>query len=91
MHEPFIVHVFVADVHLGRGLLQNEPQNSNPTYPTCTIAPDVEAQIGSALRSLLNNNGLSNVKIIGYEVDPALFCFHSFDSDYFTNRDELSA
>ncbi|KAJ4476061.1 glycoside hydrolase superfamily [Lentinula edodes] len=47
--------------------IQNEPQNSNPTYPTCTIAPDVEAQIGSALRSLLNDNGLSNVKIIGYE------------------------
>ncbi|KAH7880212.1 glycoside hydrolase superfamily [Lentinula edodes] len=51
----------------GGGVLQNEPQNSNPTYPTCTIAPDVEAQIGSALRSLLNDNGLSNVKIIGYE------------------------
>ncbi|KAJ4466252.1 glycoside hydrolase [Lentinula aciculospora] len=47
--------------------IQNEPQNSNPTYPTCTIAPDVEAQIGSALRSLLNGNGLSSVKIIGYE------------------------
>src|SRR5258707_14341686 len=48
---------------------QNEPQNSNPTYPTCTMTPDMEGQIGSSLRSLLNSNGLSNVKIIGYEVD----------------------
>ncbi|KAJ3906216.1 glycoside hydrolase superfamily [Lentinula edodes] len=52
---------------MGFPIYANEPQNSNPTYPTCTIAPDVEAQIGSALRSLLNDNGLSNVKIIGYE------------------------
>ncbi|KIK64378.1 glycoside hydrolase family 30 protein [Collybiopsis luxurians FD-317 M1] len=47
--------------------VQNEPQNSNPTYPTCTMTPDVEAQIGSSLRALLNANGLSGVKIIGYE------------------------
>ncbi|GLB39559.1 putative glycosyl hydrolase 30 family protein [Lyophyllum shimeji] len=46
---------------------QNEPQNSNPTYPSCTMTAAVEAQIGSSLRTLLNNNGLSNVKIIGYE------------------------
>ncbi|KAG6830114.1 hypothetical protein H0H92_002163 [Tricholoma furcatifolium] len=47
--------------------IQNEPENSNPTYPTATMTPAVEAQIGSALRTLLNNNGLTNVKIIGYE------------------------
>ncbi|KAE9407542.1 glucan endo-1,6-beta-glucosidase [Gymnopus androsaceus JB14] len=47
--------------------LQNEPQNSNPTYPSCTLIPDIEGQIGTALRSLLNSNGLSNVKIVGYE------------------------
>ncbi|KAF5370547.1 hypothetical protein D9757_010139 [Collybiopsis confluens] len=47
--------------------IQNEPQNSNPTYPTCTMTPDVEAQIGSTLRSLLNSNGLSGVRVIGYE------------------------
>ncbi|KAJ3824321.1 glycoside hydrolase family 30 protein [Lentinula raphanica] len=47
--------------------IQNEPQNSNPTYPSCALAPDVEAQIGSALRLLLNDNSLSEVKIIGYE------------------------
>ncbi|KAJ7119298.1 glycoside hydrolase [Mycena crocata] len=47
--------------------VQNEPQNSNPTYPTCTFTPSTEGQIGSSLRSLLNNNGLSDVKIIGYD------------------------
>ncbi|XP_006463608.1 hypothetical protein AGABI2DRAFT_74074 [Agaricus bisporus var. bisporus H97] len=47
--------------------IQNEPQNSNPTYPSCTMTPQVEGQIGGSLRALLNNNGLSNVKIIGYE------------------------
>ncbi|KAJ7142496.1 glucan endo-1,6-beta-glucosidase [Mycena epipterygia] len=47
--------------------IQNEPQNSNPTYPTSTLTPATEGQIGAALRSLLNNNGLSGVKIIGYD------------------------
>ncbi|KAF9448810.1 glycoside hydrolase family 30 protein [Macrolepiota fuliginosa MF-IS2] len=47
--------------------VQNEPQNNNPTYPTCTMTPDVEGQIGASLRTLLNNNGFSNVKIVGYE------------------------
>ncbi|PFH48236.1 glycoside hydrolase family 30 protein [Amanita thiersii Skay4041] len=47
--------------------IQNEPQNSNPTYPTCTMTPSIEGQIGTTLRSLLNNNGLSGVKVVGYE------------------------
>ncbi|KAJ7035388.1 glycoside hydrolase superfamily [Mycena alexandri] len=47
--------------------VQNEPQNSNPTYPTCTMTPAIEGQIGAALRTLLNNNGLSSVKLVGYE------------------------
>ncbi|KAJ7854644.1 glycoside hydrolase family 30 protein [Mycena leptocephala] len=47
--------------------VQNEPENSNPTYPTCTMTPAVEGQIGAALRTLLNNNGLSSVKVVGYE------------------------
>ncbi|KAG6908879.1 hypothetical protein DXG01_002953 [Tephrocybe rancida] len=47
--------------------IQNEPQNSNPTYPTSTLTPAVEGQIGTGLRTLLNNNGLSGVKIVGYE------------------------
>lgn len=46
---------------------QNEPQNNNPTYPTCTMTPQIEGQIGTSLRTLLDNNGLSNVKIVGYE------------------------
>lgn len=36
------------------------------------MTPDMEGQIGSSLRSLLNSNGLSSVKIIGYEVDLSL-------------------
>ncbi|KAF7358940.1 Glycoside hydrolase family 30 protein [Mycena sanguinolenta] len=47
--------------------IQNEAENSNPTYPSCTLTPAIEAEIGTALRTLLNKNGLSAVKIIGYE------------------------
>ncbi|CAK5278690.1 unnamed protein product [Mycena citricolor] len=47
--------------------VQNEPQNNNPTYPTCTMTPAIEGRIGSALRTLLNQNGLSSVKLVGYE------------------------
>ncbi|KAJ7065779.1 glycoside hydrolase family 30 protein [Mycena amicta] len=47
--------------------VQNEPENSNPSYPTCTWTPAQEGQVGAALRTLLNNNGLSSVKLIGYE------------------------
>ncbi|KAL5498371.1 hypothetical protein ACEPAH_2513 [Sanghuangporus vaninii] len=47
--------------------IQNEPQNSNPTYPTALISVSQMAMIGTALRTLLNGNGFSSVKIIGYE------------------------
>ncbi|KAJ8503103.1 hypothetical protein ONZ45_g11150 [Pleurotus djamor] len=47
--------------------IQNEPRNSNPTYPTCLMTPTIEGQIGIGLRSLLNNNGLSSVKVVGFE------------------------
>lgn len=47
--------------------IQNEPQNDNPTYPTCTMTPSMEGQIGMSLRDKLNSNGLSGVKIIGFE------------------------
>ncbi|KAJ7432031.1 glucan endo-1,6-beta-glucosidase [Mycena galericulata] len=47
--------------------IQNEPQNSNPTYPTSTLTPATDGQIEAGLRTLLNNNGLSGVKIIGYD------------------------
>ena len=45
--------------------IQNEPQNSNPTYSTAVFTPAQEAQVGNALRSLMNNNGFGGVKIIG--------------------------
>ncbi|RDX42626.1 glycoside hydrolase [Lentinus brumalis] len=47
--------------------IQNEPENSNPTYPTCKISASQEAQIGLALRSLMDSNGFSGTKIIGYD------------------------
>ncbi|KAG1839309.1 glycoside hydrolase family 30 protein [Suillus subalutaceus] len=47
--------------------IQNEPENSDTTYPTCDMPVATEAQIGLALRTLLNNDGFSGVKIIGYE------------------------
>ncbi|CAK5275076.1 unnamed protein product [Mycena citricolor] len=47
--------------------VQNEPENSNPTYPTCTMTPAIEGQIGTALRTLMNSAGLSSVKLVGYE------------------------
>jgi hypothetical protein len=46
---------------------QNEPENSNPTYPTCKVSASQEASVGNTLRSLMNNNGFSNTKLIGYE------------------------
>ncbi|EPT00467.1 hypothetical protein FOMPIDRAFT_88424 [Fomitopsis schrenkii] len=47
--------------------LQNEPQNSNPTYPTALIDAYWEGQLGSQLRTLMNKNGFSDTLIIGYE------------------------
>ncbi|XP_006455887.1 hypothetical protein AGABI2DRAFT_188016 [Agaricus bisporus var. bisporus H97] len=46
---------------------QNEPLNSNPTYPTSKLTAAQEAQIGLRLRSLLNSNGFSDTKIVGYD------------------------
>ena len=45
--------------------IQNEPQNNNPTYPTSTLTPAQEAKIGKALRKLMDNNGFSNVELVG--------------------------
>ncbi|KAI9568162.1 glycoside hydrolase family 30 protein [Boletus coccyginus] len=47
--------------------IQNEPGNSNPTYPSCNISVSVEAQIGIALRSLMDSDCFSSTKIFGYE------------------------
>lgn len=46
---------------------QNEPQNSNPTYPTMLLPVQQEALVGRALRSLLDSNGFSYIKIMGYD------------------------
>ncbi|OSX61841.1 glycoside hydrolase family 30 protein [Postia placenta MAD-698-R-SB12] len=47
--------------------IQNEPQNSNPSYPTNLIDPYWEGQVATQLRSLMNENGFSDTIIIGYD------------------------
>ncbi|EPQ55645.1 glycoside hydrolase [Gloeophyllum trabeum ATCC 11539] len=47
--------------------IQNEPENSDSTYPSCYMPVAVEAQIGVALRALMDDNGFSGVRLIGYE------------------------
>ncbi|KAJ7166584.1 glucan endo-1,6-beta-glucosidase [Mycena filopes] len=44
--------------------IQNEPQNSQTSYPTTSMTAAVEAQIGIALRALMNSNGFSTIKLI---------------------------
>lgn len=46
---------------------QNEPQNSDSTYPTMLLSVSQEASVGKTLRSLLDSNGFSDVKLIGYD------------------------
>ena len=56
--------------------IQNEPENSDPTYPTCIFTPTQEANVGSALRPLMDNNGFGSTRIIAYDhnwVDGAQF------------------
>lgn len=45
--------------------VQNEPQYSNPTYPTASFTPDIEGQVARALRGAMENNGLADIKLIG--------------------------
>ncbi|KAF8153981.1 glycoside hydrolase family 30 protein [Crassisporium funariophilum] len=47
--------------------IQNEPQYSNPTYPTATLTPATEGKIGVLLKSLMRANGFPDVKLIGYD------------------------
>jgi len=47
--------------------IQNEPENNNPTYPTCLLDADTEANVAGQLRTLLNNNGFGSVKILAWE------------------------
>jgi hypothetical protein len=50
--------------------IQNEPLNTNPTYPTSKLTPSTEGQIGKSLRTLMDSNGFSSVKLIGGEICP---------------------
>ncbi|KZO96858.1 glycoside hydrolase family 30 protein [Calocera viscosa TUFC12733] len=47
--------------------IQNEPENSNPTYPTCIVNADDGANVAAQLRQLLNSNGFGNLKIMALE------------------------
>ncbi|KAK0473000.1 glycoside hydrolase family 30 protein [Armillaria novae-zelandiae] len=47
--------------------IQNEPQYSTDGYPSCWMPAATEAQIGRTLRTLLDNNGYSSVRVIAYE------------------------
>ncbi|KAF8626671.1 hypothetical protein AX15_004762 [Amanita polypyramis BW_CC] len=47
--------------------VQNEPQYSNPTYPTAKFTPAIEGQIARALRYSMTTNNLSYIKLIGKE------------------------
>ena len=47
--------------------IQNEPGYGDPTYPTCKFTPTQEANVGKALRSLMDSNGFGGTKIIAYE------------------------
>ncbi|TFK57590.1 glycoside hydrolase family 30 protein [Heliocybe sulcata] len=47
--------------------IQNEPENSDTSYPSCNMPVSTEAGVATSLRTLMNNNGFSSVKIVGYE------------------------
>ena len=47
--------------------LQNEPQNADSTYPTMLLPVSQAAIVGQTLRTLLDSNGFTDVKIIGFE------------------------
>ncbi|KAJ7085776.1 glycoside hydrolase family 30 protein [Mycena belliarum] len=47
--------------------IQNEPQYSDTSPSLASIPVATAATIGRALRTLMNNNGFANVKLIGYD------------------------
>lgn len=47
--------------------VQNEPQNSDSTYPTMLLDVGQAASVGKSLRSLLDKNGFSDIRTIGYD------------------------
>ncbi|KAJ7863260.1 glucan endo-1,6-beta-glucosidase [Mycena leptocephala] len=58
--------------------IQNEPQNSQSTYPTTSMTVAVHAQVGIALRALMNSNGFSAVKLIAAPNAFAGVAFHCY-------------
>lgn len=44
--------------------VQNEPQYSNPTFPTSTLTA-AQGELGVLLKSLMKANGFPKVKLIG--------------------------
>ncbi|KAI0631958.1 glycoside hydrolase [Trametes polyzona] len=47
--------------------VQNEPEHSDETYPSTYMRATQEAKVGAALRALMDDNGFSDVRIVGYE------------------------
>lgn len=39
--------------------------NYNPTYPSALVSIDQEGEIGTALKQLMSENGMTAVKLIG--------------------------
>lgn len=57
---------FISPVILQIGI-QNEPENSNPSYPTAKISAAQGAKIATTLRGLMDKNGFQGTKLVGYE------------------------
>ncbi|KAJ6630379.1 glycoside hydrolase superfamily [Mycena sp. CBHHK59/15] len=54
-------------VHVYAISIQNEVLNTNPTLPSCKMTYQDEGAIGKVLRPLMNSNGFTSVKLIGFE------------------------
>jgi glucosylceramidase len=63
--------------------IQNEPLYSPPGYPGCLMTASNEAYLVKSLRTELNNNGLSSIKLMVYDhnFDGALSFVSSIFSD----------
>ncbi|TEB33717.1 glycoside hydrolase family 30 protein [Coprinellus micaceus] len=47
--------------------IQNKPMLETTTHPTARFTPQTEAQVGKALRALMNSKRWKNTKLIGFE------------------------
>ena len=46
---------------------QNEPMNTNPSYPTCKVSATQEANVAKILRPLMDSNGFSGVRLVAFD------------------------